>query len=56
MKKQVITDLMKVNIEDTKTIINIANNCSDKETKLALLNLVGTYQERWDDLYKLSWK
>jgi hypothetical protein len=56
MKNQFILDLMRVNIEDTKAIIEIANTCIDKETKLALLDLVGTYQQRWDDLYKLSWK
>ena len=56
MKKQVIEDLMKVNIQDTKSLVSIASNCTDNETKAELLNLIGIYQERWSDLYQLSWK
>ena len=56
MKKEQITQLMEVNMSDTKALLDIATQCTDQDTKLALFNMIGVYQSRWEDLYKLSWK
>lgn len=55
-KKQTINELMNVLIDDQKHLLNVAKNCDDQETKLALYNYIGTLQCRWDELYSLSWK
>lgn len=56
MKREQLQQLMKVNIDDTKQLLDIATTTTDEKTKLALYNIIGVYQSRWEDLYNLSWK
>ena len=55
-KKKTINELMYVLIEDQKTLLQVAKNCDDQETKNEIYDFVGTLQTRWDDLYKLTWE
>ena len=56
MKREQIKQMMQINIEDTKTLLDIATECKDADTKSALYQMIGVYQQRWEDLYNLSWK
>lgn len=56
MKNQQVQQLMNINMQDQRKLLCIIGNCKDHETKAELLKIVDVYQQRWDDLYELSWK
>lgn len=56
MKREEIQKLMQVFIDDMNTTINILKLTNDTDVRDALLAHYDTLSERWDDLYKLSWK
>lgn len=55
-KKAPIRQLMYVLIEDQKRLIKIGSECECEQTKRTIYDFVGTLQERWDELYQLTWE
>jgi len=58
MKREQVVQMMQVLLDDMKRVTSIIEKTdfNDTDVRESLFDYYDTLSQRWDDLYKLSWK